>query len=468
MPALRSTRTSRSAEEQKEPSSQKLGEVKMEDGAGLEAEGEAEETNDDVTVVEGDEQGGGPGGDEGAEPGAEALLEAEGDEEEVTRCICGQQDPPEDSGLYIQCEKCHVWQHGFCVGIEEDVPEMYWCERCKPELHVIVVTPDGKRSQYQGLSQKRKSRRAQKTEKQDKQDKQEKQVTQDKVKKEVTGRRRERSTLNSIEDAKYEALIQRVMEESKRDAQTDGSVSSPSATAAAASTATTGSSRRKRSAESLNGEEAEEADGESHEPEERDAKTEGYDSEKSKKSKSKSKSKGKGSQQDAKSEENGEESDSKAGLEESALSESNDSSSTKTGGNTSNNNSSVSTANSRKKSKKSKAKPSASGTTNGSSSDKNIDFNKPTKPRLPQSRTTMNEMRKRVAAILEFIGRTQIDIANEQDNHNNLVKFIENDKEKDEKFSKIFNNYNSSLELMDKLTHKLLIWEQKFGKFGDK
>ena len=65
-------------------------------------------------------------------------------EDEITRCICGYQeyqspddDQTENDGLFIQCDGCKVWQHGFCVGImdSESTPEEYFCEKCKPELH---------------------------------------------------------------------------------------------------------------------------------------------------------------------------------------------------------------------------------------------------------------------------------------------------------------------------------------------
>lgn len=90
--------------------------------------------------------------------------EEAGDEEEITRCVCGHQDypgPPSDpkspplggldpqndeaGGLFIQCDVCKVWQHGGCVGImeEKDSPEEYFCEECKRELHKIMTDHKG-------------------------------------------------------------------------------------------------------------------------------------------------------------------------------------------------------------------------------------------------------------------------------------------------------------------------------------
>ena len=100
--------------------------------------------------------------------------EDDGEEEEVTRCICGQieypglptsttdsvkpaskdkSDPltsseimPEDAGgLFIQCDICKVWQHGGCVGILDEgmSPEEYFCEQCRKDLHKITTTPNG-------------------------------------------------------------------------------------------------------------------------------------------------------------------------------------------------------------------------------------------------------------------------------------------------------------------------------------
>lgn len=111
--------------------------------------------------------------------------EEEGDdlvEEDVTRCVCGQADYPgppasirdfahhqtpkagskdgsgpnddantsdtlsDDVGnFFIQCDNCHVWQHGGCVGLTDESmsPEFYYCEECKPEVHKIIKTSSG-------------------------------------------------------------------------------------------------------------------------------------------------------------------------------------------------------------------------------------------------------------------------------------------------------------------------------------
>lgn len=59
--------------------------------------------------------------------------------EEVIRCVCGATEQDEDSAeAWIACETCLVWQHNVCVGVssyEDEIPEHYWCEQCKPENH---------------------------------------------------------------------------------------------------------------------------------------------------------------------------------------------------------------------------------------------------------------------------------------------------------------------------------------------
>ena len=96
------------------------------------------------------------------------------EEEEVTRCVCGQQEYPgppveigksnhsqdeapqasgggsgshaDDGGsLFIQCDICKVWQHGGCVGImnEATSPEEYFCEQCRKDLHQLKLGAQG-------------------------------------------------------------------------------------------------------------------------------------------------------------------------------------------------------------------------------------------------------------------------------------------------------------------------------------
>ncbi len=124
--------------------------------------------------------------------------------------------------------------------------------------------------------------------------------------------------------------------------------------------------------------------------------------------------------------------------------------------------------------------------------------NKPTKPRIPQARATLSDMRKRVAAILEFIGRTQIELAAEQQNRRDFAETsifrkefstrinnnnddtlnVENNSINEPNMGKLKNNssqifdalfekYDGTSQMMDGLTRKLLVWEQRYGKYND-
>ena len=63
----------------------------------------------------------------------------ESGDEGVTRCVCGSTD--ENLGLMIQCETCKCWQHCACMGMhtEEDCPDVYFCEQCRPENHIELL-----------------------------------------------------------------------------------------------------------------------------------------------------------------------------------------------------------------------------------------------------------------------------------------------------------------------------------------
>lgn len=95
----------------------------------------------------------------------EEVEEDQAEENEVTRCVCGQQEypgPPEikhsksnhpavdaqsddAGGLFIQCDVCKVWQHGGCVGIMDEAhsPDDYFCEQCRPKLHEVSTAKNG-------------------------------------------------------------------------------------------------------------------------------------------------------------------------------------------------------------------------------------------------------------------------------------------------------------------------------------
>ncbi|KAI5856251.1 hypothetical protein BZA05DRAFT_196648 [Tricharina praecox] len=137
----------------------------------------------------------------------EAMEDAGDAEDEITRCICGFQeyqggdDETDTDGLFIQCDQCKVWQHGFCVGItdNESTPENYYCEKCKPELHREGFNKAGhKTSVYLPAQEEPPKPTA----------------------KEVSHKRR--TTMNS-RDAEYDdEVLKRMLEVSKHETKTNG------------------------------------------------------------------------------------------------------------------------------------------------------------------------------------------------------------------------------------------------------
>ena len=108
--------------------------------------------------------------------GVDEDEEEDIEEEEITRCICGNVDFPEvplsragsskagskdnhvppvvnasskvldtNEVFYIQCDSCKVWQHSPCVGVPE-MPkddEEYYCEQCRKDLHKTFTNTNG-------------------------------------------------------------------------------------------------------------------------------------------------------------------------------------------------------------------------------------------------------------------------------------------------------------------------------------
>ena len=67
------------------------------------------------------------------------TAQEEEEQDEIIRCVCGATEQDEDSGeAWISCETCFAWQHNVCVGVssyEDEIPDNYWCEQCRPDLH---------------------------------------------------------------------------------------------------------------------------------------------------------------------------------------------------------------------------------------------------------------------------------------------------------------------------------------------
>ena len=124
------------------------------------------------------------------------------------------------------------------------------------------------------------------------------------------------------------------------------------------------------------------------------------------------------------------------------------------------------------------------------------DTGRPSKPRhMHPQRTTMNEMKRRVAAILEFISRMQVEMAVASENAStptgngdrsqglllkSMVDQIDNampstisdggesaPTDNGDVGEKDFKDL-SSVEMMDVLTRHLLKWQQEYGKFGER
>ncbi|GFF22410.1 putative histone deacetylase complex subunit cti6 [Aspergillus udagawae] len=139
------------------------------------------------------------------------------------------------------------------------------------------------------------------------------------------------------------------------------------------------------------------------------------------------------------------------------------------------------------------------GTVNGAHY--NVDSGKPSRPRyMNPQRTTMNEMKRRVAGILEFISRMQVEMAvagetstpsgNGDQPNGSLTKatmdqietaLLSNTNEVESGTSSIDSETGSgqaskekefkdlsSVEMMDVLTRHLLKWQQEYGKFGER
>lgn len=350
----------------------------------------------------------------------------EGDE--VTRCICGSDELSTidsglaallgqeyrikiDTGLFIQCEKCLVWQHGYCVGlfINEDVPDKYWCEECKPELHRLIYDGEGRltRTLYRSVNDSRQKLVESETGVQsdhelEKLDKSESKSTRLRSRRspnetpEATGsdsgstsNRHERNSRRHGDDH-YDAQLQRAIRESAR--------------------ASTTTNDKKRAADSpsgpapkkLNLEELD-RDIEESNPEEE---TEVAPPKKETRPRPKPRAKPK------------------------------------------------------PRAPASKGRGSTPDNSSGSALLKDELLSQLSRPRFVNDRSTIYELRKRTGAILEWLARTQMELEEERDT-------------KTAQFAEAVVGaagpvtlFDENLKLMENLTEKILSWEQKFGKYA--
>ena len=56
-------------------------------------------------------------------------------EEEVNRCFCGRGNL---DTFMVDCDRCHSWYHGSCIGITKDtVPDQWFCDECKLQTAML-------------------------------------------------------------------------------------------------------------------------------------------------------------------------------------------------------------------------------------------------------------------------------------------------------------------------------------------
>ncbi|KMU74859.1 hypothetical protein CISG_00789 [Coccidioides immitis RMSCC 3703] len=439
-------------------------------------------------------------------PANDEYDEEDGDEEEITRCICGQQDYPglppssretigrsslkagvkeesnqdpsaaaseilsDDAGsLFIQCDSCKVWQHGGCVGIMEEAlsPDEYFCEKCRKDLHRVIVSGNGqKSSQYlpvagtpspiSSASSTRDNSRS----------------ARDKKSRDNADAPKRRSTMNSREAAYEEELLRRAIEESKEESKSiiEETNNRRGKRTRSDSEITKQTAKRQRtsspSPSSIVSKQSQSQSQPVSEDEKSRAAVNG-----NKKTRERRKA---------------DDSEPEANRQPKILSTAQSASTN-----------SPRRGQSRDGNGDSPPGNGANGVhVNGGES------GKPSRPRyMNPNRTTMNDMRRRVAAILEFISRMQLEMAATEENatpHNaagangsqapdsstvvaalegavvngniqapSVAGSAETTQESATPKPKEFKDL-SSVEMMDELTRGLLKWQQEFGKYGEK
>ncbi|GMM32680.1 Cti6 protein [Saccharomycopsis crataegensis] len=432
---------------------------------------------------------------------------------EVTRCICGNQElrlDPNDKyyndeqvlGLFIQCDKCNVWQHGYCVSIYEDkqVPEKYWCERCRPDLHTIAVGSNGTFSRYIPVQPKKSNSTATGnnngvTKKKPRPVRATRASGAENLELDLKSptSKHGRTTMNS-----NDGLLAKVLRESAKEFKTKGTGSDDSAGEEIEGELQGGADglekehrtkkSRKGSPDNLNempvkSEIADEVDekkklDEFEEPNDNNEDTNFHSPRKNDQEPHSSKRRS-----DDQTDDHGASrgtTHNPTALKPPRKKKAKSSSTSQSFSSTQ-----------RRSTKGANKDSTINGGTNGSNSIL-LNSDKPIEPRIPPPKISLHEMRKRITAISEFIYYVSVDLTEEEKSYQKLLDTFqqkafgsstsnsantslntsldEDDSQEEEKFIKNFqalfeSNQNGSLEMIEQLRNKIGEWEENFGSY---
>lgn len=341
------------------------------------------------------------------------------DQAEVTRCVCGNDELSNtstdllqfllheyslkvDTGLFIQCDKCLVWQHGYCVGlfVDSDVPDKYWCEQCKHDLHRFIAAPDGSfsRTLYRPVNDDRKKLLVFSELGQDR-------VSSDEGRAEnkltrLRLRRSPTALASGTENHNSDALLPTSNRQSRKDRRHGDDAFDEQLQRALRESAKT-STERKRTGDvsPSSGEKrplSEDLDNDAADAHEDD-------------------------------------------LDKPTVKRE---------------------PRARKAQPKPKPKPKPAKKQADEALTRDGLLREPSKPRFVNDKSTIYELRKRTGAILEWLGRSQMELEEERDVK--ALQFSEANSDKNPLVPLV----NENLKLMENLTEKILLWEQKFGKYA--
>ncbi|KAL6718861.1 Histone deacetylase complex subunit [Lecanora helva] len=122
------------------------------------------------------------------------------------------------TGWFIQCDDCQVWQHGRCVGIMDEAtnPDGYFCEQCRKDLHKVATTANGRKHSIYLPAQNSKSSNSSPASAPKKLSKRSRNTKAAQLNAELTSKGR-RSTMNSRDAAYEEEQLALAIEQSKQE-----------------------------------------------------------------------------------------------------------------------------------------------------------------------------------------------------------------------------------------------------------